>query len=143
MGADIHFIVEQRIKSQRGKDRWIGVTSSGYNSSIRGAGRFYLFFAALAGVRGPGPKPKGHPKNLSDLSRIVLKRWDTIADAHSHTHYSADDFCKLYVDCIKKNWPEFGARQPWLSSYDILGITSDEPDEPPLSDYRVIIFFDN
>lgn len=138
MGADIHFIVEQRIKSQRGKDRWIGVTSSGYNSKTKGSSRFYEFFSALAGVRGPGPKPKGHPKNLSDLSKIVLKQWD--GDSHSHTYYTAEDFCKLYLESVTKYWPEFVAKHPWLDSYNILGVYSDKP---PLSDYRVIIFFDN
>lgn len=141
MGADIHIIVEQRIKSQRGRDRWIGIFSSDktkYNPDLLGVYRNYTFFSNLAGVRGFGPKPKGFPKDASDLAKLVSAQWDS--DGHSHSYVSAKKFCELYRDSYHEDMElKYVEERKKKCTYEILGL---DDDRIPLEDYRVLFFFD-
>ena len=147
MGCDIHIIIEQKVK-----DKWVGTFATNkakYNDSLLGYHRNYDFFNRLAGVRCyNGVKlnqPKGIPNNISDLSKLVINEWE--GDGHSHSYFSAREFCDLFNKEFKGK-----AR----GSYDILGIDIAYHDilgdmlgidiayDDILGDrWRVIIFFDN
>jgi hypothetical protein len=107
MGADIHLYVERKLRD----GTWAMARS--YNEishlSLEGCARLarpksyffrvdardYEFFAALAGVRGPGPEPRGLPHDVSPLVMEEAENWDS--DGHSHSWYSAEEFVPLFV----------------------------------------------
>ena len=103
MGADIHMVLEKRA-TVRDREVWIGVNAFPYvtcqvHNQVKGDGdrwasvvgraswfaddRNYSLFAALAGVRGSGPDPKGLPDDASDLTLLMSDRWGD--DGHSHS----------------------------------------------------------
>ena len=67
MGCDIHGVLEVKWN-----DKWIGLHNYPYseNANHYTMYRDYAFFAALAGVRGPGPEANGLPKLISDLTEF-------------------------------------------------------------------------
>ena len=69
MGADIHGVVEKRVRLD-GVDKWVAVSFLRYPD--KGKERNYTRFAALAGVRGDGPRPKGAPGDMSESGRLHL-----------------------------------------------------------------------
>jgi hypothetical protein len=93
MGADIHIYAEYKA----GDSPWTPHPSHvrdefGYIESI-GGDRNYGVFAALAGVRGYGPEPKGWPNDVSDIVLEAINRWKN--DAHSRSYYSFKEFRKI------------------------------------------------
>lgn len=154
MGTDIHFTVEHRTADF---PTWIGVYSTTVTpnfpmADIDGNAKFnrwplykdrnYSFFAALAGVRGPGPAPKGVPEDASALTRREVAAWDV--DVHSHSHLSLQEFvgtwlqvCNpdLFAEHSKEMLDGAGPITPTLSKY--MGVWEDE------GDFRVVFWFDN
>lgn len=108
MGCDIHIVLEKKINGQ-----WIGLqeqahrptwTKSDEGKWERGfvrdkaRERDYDAFAKLAGVRGPGPEPKGMPEDASELA-MVLYREDG-SDPHSHSWCSLREFFEAKVSSM-------------------------------------------
>lgn len=123
MGADIHFVIENR--DPRDNHGWVGVYFSdsplappSYNhryvydqnanisaekqlrrmdDGVSPLGRLsrrdYSFFARLAGVRGDGPEPNGVPDDASVMTRRCVERWE--GDGHSHGYVSLREFVRL------------------------------------------------
>lgn len=111
MGADIHIYAERKLKD----GTWSLTKVLGFEtkSALRNEGDFvegkgtpwlsyrvrtrhYNFFAALAGVRGPGPHPKGLPEDVSPYVKEEAERWD--GDGHSHSWYSAAEFVPIFME---------------------------------------------
>lgn len=109
MGADIHIILEQKRAVSHKKVAWVGIRNFGdsfepscfsdrfVREDSRSASpmfftlseRRYTFFAALAGVRGEGPAPKGLPDDISDLARSAHITWGL--DAHSESWATVEE----------------------------------------------------
>lgn len=161
MGADIHPIIERKYKFEDGTEKWIGLHTfdyrasylrmeedgvpymgqSGYRSSPAFDNRNYARFAALAGVRGEGPDPKGFPDDASDLARMEAEKYG--ADGHSHSWCTLKEALEI---CLRT---ESDAGVVFLCEKDVrkknpidyfFGI--DMWDEP-IDDYRVLFYFDN
>ncbi len=161
MGADIHYMIERQRLDQ--DDNPIGVwdcvaekystpklpTSVGVpekHPSLPLFGkRNYDFFAALAGVRGDGPEPRGVPDDVSSLSKYIIDGY--AGDGHSHSWMSLKDFTLTW---LRVNRPEeyaklIAARLEDSSSHEARKIMSyySGIDHYELDDYRVVFFFDN
>lgn len=122
MGADIHIYAEKKI-TMNYKDTWVyyrsyeRISSKMFDSFrlvvgdckvvedaipdpinlwYRVDGRHYDFFAALAGVRGLGPEPKGLPDDMSFVVKYKADSWG--ADGHSHSWYYAEDFLPIFLE---------------------------------------------
>lgn len=154
MGTDIHFTVEHKTADS---PTWIGVYSTSmtpnfpladidgnvkFNLQVLYEDCYYSFFAALAGVRGPGPAPKGVPEDASALTRREVAAWDV--GGHSHSHLSLQEFvgtwlqvCNpdLFAAHSKEMLDGAGPITPTLSKY--MGVWGDE------GDFRVVFWFDN
>src|SRR5215471_14331674 len=108
MGADIHMVLERRVKL-RDVEKWVGVNAFPYiiGSIYTGDGavsdrvywhvdrRNYNLFADLAGVRGDGPEPKGVPDDASDLALVEIDEWG--GDGHSHTWLTLDEAIPIFL----------------------------------------------
>lgn len=169
MGADIHMVVEKKA-CPRGKPVWVGVNAFPYmratvyddtafpsndpNREIFVTGkthwpatdRNYELFGALAGVRWGGPEPRGVPDDASDLALIMIDGWGE--DGHSHTWYSLEEALPIFIRNSQFGDPgeavltamskgtahaiDQYATNFWSVDY-----------EENLSDYRLIIWFDN
>ena len=75
MGTDIHCVVEERVAP----GHWVTVRvlasfvdETGSECRPTALARNYRRFAALAGVRGSGPAPRGSPTDASDSARHLL-----------------------------------------------------------------------
>lgn len=109
MGADIHIYAERKLRDGTwSMCRDYKATSPQLYEGLKLAddtypmlftkarGRHYDFFAALAGVRGDGPEPKGLPPDVSPLVKEISDGWDV--DGHSHSWYSARDFVPKFME---------------------------------------------
>jgi len=76
----------------------------GFVESVSATGRNYSLFAALAGVRGAGPSPRGLPDDVSNIVKDASDTWD--CDGHSHSWITVDEFDKLISD--KNGRKKFG-----------------------------------
>lgn len=154
MGCDIHIVLERKYNN-----KWIGITDYSTNPYhlIRENDKFkfkwycnlvtmrnYRRFAALAGVRGNGPEPKGIPVDISDLSLMIVNYWES--DGHSHSFMSLKEASKILIDTleIKDNeWDEDSLKMiKECSMMVIFGIDDDNLDDN-LDDYRIVFWFDN
>jgi hypothetical protein len=154
MGCDIHLTVEKQAKNgkwyavnlfnahhqspwrvQKKKVNWIDTWSSPVARS-----RNYDRFAALAGVRGHGPKPRGLPNDVSESTRFAVEKWGP--DGHSHSWLPLKDAVKIFFDTeydenkkegYVKNSPE----------YYFFGVDRVTEDPEELDQYRVVFWFDN
>jgi hypothetical protein len=152
MGADIHMVLERKNLDT---GNWVGLHAFSYVQhpvttkqkrindgedypfdftgwDVRH--RNYSLFAALAGVRGDGPEPRGIPEDVSELAQMEINHWGS--DGHSHTWYSIREALPLFVAHMM---PEeiLGSRRPYLAN-DLFNVDADEVDE-----HRLIIWFDN
>lgn len=167
MGADIHIMMERKLKDgtwtlwnnfHRTSDKQIAHWDKAPEPFMlpRVQARHYEFFAALAGVRGPGPEPKGLPPDASPAARQFLNEDDP--DLHSHTWWPADEFTRIFMqhhlsdaeraDIVAK-------RLEGETEGDTLGrvfnqyistdyVTSDPNDgDPYIGDFRFVMAFDN
>jgi hypothetical protein len=107
MGADIHIMLERKL----GSGEWAAIDTfqskrfsqfcaaevtekNKYGLFARVKDRNYTLFAALAGVRGEGPEPRGMPKDASPLA------WEDFSsdDLHSHSWMLATEFMSLFIE---------------------------------------------
>ena len=86
MGTDIHGWVERKVGQ-----KWV----SECQLTELGARRDYERFAALAGVRGDGPKPLGAPADIADTTRLSLDGWGV--DAHSCSWLSLAEATSIFL----------------------------------------------
>lgn len=125
MGCDIHVCVEKKING-----RWVMLNAPGWKSPCEE--RTYKRFAALAGVRGDGPKPRGIPKNASVATRFWL---DKRAD-HSHSWLTMNDACKVFCETGFKPLSEWAKAYPAHYFFEIY-----DTEDP--KDYRIVFGFDS
>lgn len=139
MGCDIHMVLEKNDE----EFGWVGISNfenyDGFHEDRPLViSRNYRRFAALAGVRGDGPKPKGIPGDVSPLTQLGLKEWKY--DAHSHSWLPLSEAVPIF----KKRFYE--AEKPivtgsfedeWPASYWF------NVDDNEIEKYRLIFWFDN
>lgn len=103
MGCDIHVYIEYKL----GDGPWtldkghkvVDEGSYKYLEDAWATGRDYALFARLAGVRGSGPKPRGVPKDASELIKEYARDDEQYGDNHSHSFHSLATFkSRLYRD---------------------------------------------
>lgn len=167
MGCDIHWIIEKRYRNPEPDNVWVGVAMK-YNTPalpvsanlpdehslfIRPiySGRDYAFFAALAGVRGDGPDPRGVPPDVSTLARTDIDSYGT--DGHSHSWATLLEFVLAWLEVNKPQ--AYGVCIAALAARRLDGTPlSDEAQRilgyytgiswlNELDDYRVVYYFDN
>lgn len=145
MGCDIHIVLEQRAED----DRWIGIDTyvghegayvKGWSAPIARE-RNYLRFAALAGVRGDGPEPKGMPMDASETTRFLADEYG--GDGHSHSLLSIKDAERIFSETY--NWAassrdDFGKKYPGAHFF---GVDYSEGSSRSADDYRIVFWFDN
>ena len=172
MGADIHMVLERKWRPDvNTSPQWVGVNaflqpdvqiwSRDTNSLLSGhiswrpLYRNYDLFAALAGVRGDGPSPRGVPSDASPMARMGLAEWGD--DAHSVTHMLMSEAMPIFVRYQFGGVSQVmhGAKAEDLlvdgmryffgdvSGYDGVEITSPYYAIDDLDTWRLIIWFDN
>lgn len=130
MGTDIHGVVEQLSSSD---NAWSLVYV--LRGSDRIGARSYRNFAALAGVRGDGPEPRGLPRDICEATRYL---WETVGD-HTPSWLSVGDTVRVlnerprYVGeighLVSEEWRE--EVEYWFGDCDL------EPDD------RFVFWFDS
>lgn len=144
MGCDIHLVLEKN-DAELG---WVGIdTFEGHHGRSEkddwycpvARDRNYRLFAALAGVRGEGPAPRGVPCDASSTTRLLVKQWGV--DGHSHSWLPIKEAAlafneRRYPQGEKPIDPE-SYRDRWPASY-WLGVEDDELDA-----CRIVFWFDN
>ena len=127
MGADIHLFVEKKIN-----DKWVMLYNYDMDHSTPTSLRNYDRFAALAGVRGEGPEPRGLPEDVSSAVWYFYQDWGT--DTHSASWLPLSEAARIWLetdydpDSFAKKWPE----------YHYFNVEGDD-----IRDYRVVFWFDN
>ncbi len=124
MGCDIHGTVEKKVG-----EKWVMVNRL-YDEAIE---RNYARFAALAGVRGEGPKPKGLPQDMADSTRIYVEEWE--GDGHSHSWLIIEEAAKIWME---SDW----GKDDFARSYPVVHYFNIEREIHP-GEYRVVFWFDN
>lgn len=159
MGADIHLWLERKLPNGKWAmhDRCNMISREAYGIDPqagdkdyfgdiefhRAGRRNYKFFAALAGVRGEGPEPRGLPPDVSDY--VQAESDDYGGDGHSHSWMLASEFMPIFAECHLR--PEHAVRvvageTTWRTVFEkLFGTYVDEPDG--LDNYRFVFFFDN
>ena len=167
MGCDIHMVLERKYEG-----KWVGLhsyvvrpkavsvfiqgetgwdTADAAHVSYRADSRNYSLFRALAGVRGESPfgnEPKGTPEDASDLAHMFAEEYGD--DGHSHSWSLLPEFLKCY------GWAKFGedseehkqaaldaiaGKVPYAELFE--EVTGIYDEDKPLTDYRIVYFFDN
>ena len=128
MGCDIHICTEKKIG-----EKWVMVWYLDYRD--RATNRDYERFAALAGVRGDGPEPRGLPdERIGESTQYWLDYWGE--DAHSHSWLGMTEACQIFLQTGRE--PDDYARQyPYEYYFRV-------PEETPgLENWRIVFWFDN
>lgn len=152
MGADIHMVLEVLHEGE-----WVGLHAFPYArvTAHRDAAavweylswlprsRNYDLFAALAGVRGPGPEPRGMPEDASPLARMESDHWG--GDGHSHSWMLMSEALPIFQ---RFQFNSAAARLGGMSLEELrtidleyFGMSDDE--EEALDTYRLVFWFDN
>lgn len=136
MGCDIHLVVEKQVDG-----KWIAFNTMNFSYSINGKlhvpaarERNYKRFAAIAGVRGDGPKPKGLPEDISDTTKHLVDHWGP--DGHSHTWLSLQEAVNIFEATEKEE-------TYWLDTGHPAGFYFYVYEDGDPGEYRLIIWFDN
>ena len=138
MGCDIHMVLERKHG-----DHWIGVDSfKGHYCALDkryawplATSRNYSRFAALAGVRGDGPDPRGIPDDASELSKLQIADWGQ--DGHSHSWMSVAEAAPIFYETDSYKKDEFARYYPAAYYFDV------DMDSKKLEDYCIVFWFDN
>jgi hypothetical protein len=138
MGCDIHATLE--VKTPTG---WVCVnTYQGHHMAYPCGDRDWSLpvtternydrFAALAGVRGEGPEPRGIPEDASDTTKYLVDLWGS--DGHSHSWLPAKKAAEIFLATDRtKTQEEFRAKFPKNYYLEIEGT----------AEHRLIFWFDN
>lgn len=128
MGCDIHGTVEKKVG-----DRWVMVDRLHYSHPT--TRRNYERFAALAGVRGDGPEPKGIPPDVSESTKLYIEEWGV--DGHTHSFLDLVDAARLFLntDHLGKEIGKYEKEYPISHYFDV--------DEANPGEYRLVFWFDN
>ena len=145
MGCDIHLLLERRTPTG-----WVTVDTMGSHhsrwrqdnpmdgwSSPIATDRNYRRFAALAGVRGPGPGPRGMPVDASQTATYLAKKYGD--DGHNHSWMLVSEALPIFVKT--HFWPEKMPEDSWARKYPESYFFNIEGGD--LSDYRLVFWFDN
>lgn len=126
MGCDIHLYVEIKHNG-----KWVMV------NEIDGPGRDrnYRRFAALAGVRGEGPAPRGLPEDASESVRFHAE--DCGEDGHSHSWLPMSEAIPIFAATEHLGTKDAEAAARW-PAYHYFRIEDDKVD-----DFRIVFWFDN
>ena len=130
MGCDIHATVEKKVG-----DRWVMVNRLDFRSRPEAMQRNYKRFAALAGVRGDGPDPRGLPPDISESTKLYADEWK--ADGHSHSFLELNEAAKIFLD---NEWPAKGISD-YAKKYPSEHYFSIHEAKP--GEYRLVFWFDN
>lgn len=127
MGCDIHGWVERKVG-----DKWIGIRPLDH---LKARERNYLRFAALAGVRGHGPSPRGLPIDIGESAAYDAERWGQ--DGHSHSWLPLDEAARIFLEVRYpgETREDFAKSFPASYFFDV--------DDADLSPYRFVFWFDN
>ncbi len=139
MGCDIHLVLERKNGA-----KWVAVNTFNSHESAYGRGwscplardRNYERFAALAGVRGTGPEPRGLPADISETARLLADDWG--GAGHSHSWLPIKDATKVFLD-TEHRAPEPDSIAAKYPSSHYFGVD----DEESAGDYRLVFWFDN
>lgn len=140
MGCDINLVLEERDPDFGwvGINTFAGTNGNDYRSPIARE-RNYRLFAALAGVRGDGPEPRGIPDDASATTRLLVRQWG--GDGHSHSWLP---LAEATLEFNKRRYSEGEVsvdpesyRDKYPASY-WFGVESDN-----VENYRLVFWFDN
>ena len=130
MGCDIHGWVEAKIG-----DKWVAITE------LYSDGRNYERFAALAGVRGDGPEPKGIPDDISDTVKYWIDFWS--GDGHSHTWFPIKEAAKIFLNTKGRSPTENEIMYPFETIFNIDVDALKQNFGVSKKNIRLVIWFDN
>lgn len=141
MGCDIHLVVERRVEQ-----RWVAVrimrsisTAAPINYGMNFATpaskeRNYDRFAALAGVRGPGPAPRGLPDDVSETSRFLFE----LLDRHTPSWLPLSEAAEIFAATERHELNDFDRKYSMYHYFNI------EPEtDGPAEDHRLVFWFDS
>lgn len=142
MGCDIHVVLEKRVTMPDGSEKWVCTdTFRGHHSAFKkdpftlsnysfpvAEIRNYARFAALAGVRGDGPDPRGLPDDASETTQYLADG----DDWHSHSWLPVSEAAEIYKQTSPESLGNFDAADYFFNVYE------DEIDQ-----HRIVFWFDN
>ena len=147
MGCDIHFVIEEHCMPQ---GIWLGVATSELHLNMHPApewirrlhDRNYEFFAELAGVRGIGPAPNGHPDDISEMTQVLCD--SDRGSSHSAGWATLETFLTLWLPINERAAMRLTNR----TVYDVLGASKTMAkfksfERANTNKYRVVFWFDN
>lgn len=152
MGCDIHIVMEKKHN-----DNWVGLNAFPYVpvkyspealqaikkskaylppfAGTQARTRNYDLFAALAGVRGDGPDPRGMPDDASDLANMMHDEWGQ--DGHSHSWLPLEEALPIFAaHTSPMEILEDGYRENIC--YELFDVEYEDRHK-----YRLVFWFDN
>jgi len=127
MGCDIHGTIEILHNGKWVTERDIHRTPA--------ENRNYTRFAALAGVRGNGPDPRGIPPGIGETTRYLIDRIGV--DGHSHSWLPLSEAGQLFLDTEWDGVERTEYMMEYPTSYYF------ETDDEPNKQRRFVFWFDN
>ena len=129
MGCDIHGTIEIKVDG-----KWIMINRLPFDGPA--CDRNYKRFAALAGVRGEGPEPRGIPSDVSESTLLYIQEWD--CDGHSHSWMDLKIAAAIFSATEFRHEPDSSASKYPMSHYF-------DVDEERFGndDLRLVFWFDN
>ena len=127
MGCDIHIFLERRVEN-----RWIMVNEI---NEPQTTSRNYQRFAALAGVRGDGPKPRGIPDDVSESVKLHISDWG--GDGHSHSCLGIMEATRIFAS-TDDSVPRWVNNEEFMVYHFFGSRAANDP-----ANHRIVFFFDN
>ena len=135
MSCSIHMTVERRVEG-----RWVCVNTMLHVEDDRHGFCFpvartqiYRRFAALAGVRGDGPEPRGIPEDICPATRYQIDQMGV--DGHSHSWLPLLDAVQILLATEPRRLSDFELRYPTCYYFGL--------ESWPFNEYRLVFWFDN
>ncbi len=142
MSCSIHATVEQLTGSWGPVEQWTCINMLSHSNDTLGAfhtpaglNQIYKRFAALAGVRGDGPKPRGTPGGICPATRHQIARWGV--DGHSHSWLPLAEAAQIFLETdpiIVAG--TFEGRHPTYHYFNV------DEDIVPIEKCRLVFWFD-